>query len=182
MRFLAVRTQLEAFRRSCISTGSSGNANGRTLSNPLFGPVAAQSRQACGRSSVAFRQALAPLALRAGSALAEAKPRSALGEVPCPGTSRQERMRTGWPMTADYARACSNRFTPRTCRDKALACGARLAGDSRCRVSMEPSRHWKDRSKLPACPRKGASRKPSSSVYARLNWNSQLGLRYTTAG
>ena len=182
MRFLAVRTQLEAFRRSGASTGSAGNAKGRALRNPPFGPVAAQSRQARGRSSVAFRQALAPLALRAGSAPAGASPRSALGEVPCPGTFLQERMRIGWPMMVDDARASSKRFTPRTCRDKALAGGDRLAGGSRCQASRSHQGTGKTASKLLARPRKGASRKPSSSVHARLNWNSQLGLRYTTAG
>lgn len=81
-----------------------GLANGGASGNQLFGSVAAQSLQARGRSVAPFRQALAPLALRAGSALAGTKLRARLGEGPFPGTLLQERVWPGWQMTEAAAR------------------------------------------------------------------------------
>lgn len=74
-----------------VSTGSSGNANGRASSNQFFRLVALQSRRIRGRSVMAFRQCLAPQAHKAGGVLARVKPCAVLGEGPSPGTFRQAR-------------------------------------------------------------------------------------------
>lgn len=99
-----MRPQRKAFRCSCVSPGSSEAAKDPASRNQLLGPVAAKSRQTPGRSVAACRQALAPLALKAGSALAGAKPRAGLGGVPCPETFLQERAWIGWQITVEDAR------------------------------------------------------------------------------